>query len=104
MDIYKVELAKAAECDMKDIARYITSKLNAPTAAINTVQAIRAEIGNLKTNALLHSLVRNDRLSDKGYRPMIIKNYIVFYVVNEKDKIASVARILHSRRDWQSIL
>ena len=104
MDVYKVKVTISAKKDLKGIARYISSGLNAPQAAINTVRAIREAISNLKTNALFYPFVRDERLAALGYRPMVVKNYIVFYIVNEKDNIASVARVIHSRRDWQNIL
>jgi plasmid stabilization system protein ParE len=104
MDVYKVKITEPAESDLESIAGYIFFQLNAPTAALNTVRAIRKAIANLKTNALLHPFVRDDRLAAKGYRPLLVKNYIVFYVVAEKDKLVAVDRVIHSRRDWRNIL
>jgi addiction module RelE/StbE family toxin len=104
MDVYKVTVTNSAKRDLRGIARYISTQLNAPTAALNTVRTIKEAIANLKTNALLHPFVRDDRLAAKGYRPLVVKNYIAFYVVTEKDKLVEVDRVMHSRRDWRSIL
>ena len=104
MDVYDVSVNELAEDDLRGIARYISSRLNAPTAALNTVRSIRTAIDGLETNALLHTLVRDDRLAAMGFRPLVVKNYIVFYVVNEKEKTVDVERVLYGRRDWQNIL
>ncbi|MDR0326320.1 MAG: type II toxin-antitoxin system RelE/ParE family toxin [Oscillospiraceae bacterium] len=104
MDVFDVRIAQKAGNDLKDIARYISMQLNAPTTALNTVRTIKESIAKLETNAFFHPLVRDDRLAAEGFRLLVIKNYIAFYVINEKEKTANVARILYARRDWQNIL
>lgn len=104
MGIYDVKITEPAENDLRDIARYISAQLNAPTTALNMIRTIRKAVAKLETNALLYPLVRDDRLAALGYRPLVVKNYIVFYIVNEKDKKVDIDRILYSRRDWKSIL
>jgi addiction module RelE/StbE family toxin len=104
MDVYRVKVTDSAKTDLRNIARYISSQLNAQTAALNTVRAIKESVAKLKTNALFHPFVRDDRLASEGYRPLVIKNYIAFYVVNEKEKLVVVDRIIYSRRDWRNIL
>jgi plasmid stabilization system protein ParE len=54
MDVYKVKTTLSAENDIRDIVRYISSELNAPTAALNIAQALRKAISGLKTNALFY--------------------------------------------------
>ena len=104
MDVYKVSLAEPAENDLRDIARYISAQLNAPTTALNMIQAIKQAIAKLETTALTHPLARDDRLAALGYRLVVVKSYIAFYIVNENDMSVCIDRILYARRDWQSIL
>ena len=104
MGVYNINITEPAENDLRDIARYIAAQLNAPTNALNTVQAIKDAIAGLKTTALVYPLVRDDRLAAMGYRPLIVKNYIAFYIVDEKGKTVDVDRILYKRRDWMNIL
>ena len=104
MDSYRVDLAEPAENDLRDIVRYISSQLNEPTTAQSMMRTIQEAISKLETTALAHLLVRDDRLAHLGYRPLVIKNYIAFYVADEKKKSVVVDRVLYGRRDWQSIL
>ncbi|MDR1736283.1 MAG: type II toxin-antitoxin system RelE/ParE family toxin [Oscillospiraceae bacterium] len=104
MEVFKVKVTESAESDIRNIARYISSQLNAPTTALNMVRTIREAIANLKTNALFSPLVRVERLAAVGYRTLIIKKYMAFYIVDEKEKTVVVDRILYGRRDWQSML
>ena len=104
MDVYRVNITEPAENDLRDIARYISSQLNAPTTALNMVQTIKEAIATLKTSPFAHPLVRDERLAAIGYRPLLIKNYIAFYIVHKKEKVVDVDRILYGRRDWQNLL
>ena len=104
MDVYEVFITEPAENDLRDIAKYISSQLYAPTTSLNMIQSIKAAIAKLETMALAYPLVRDDRLAALGYRLLSVKNYIVFYIVNEKEKAVDVDRILYSRRDWRNLL
>ena len=104
MDVYRISLTEPSENDLRDIAKYISYQLNAPTTALNMIQTIKAAIAKLETMALAYPLVRDDRLATLGYRLLPVKNYIAFYIVNEKEKTVDVDRILYNRRDWQNIL
>ena len=104
MDVYSVDLSKPAENDLRDIVRYISAQLSEPVTALNMLRTIQTAITKLETTALSHPLVRDERLAALGYRPLVIKNYIAFYIVNEKEKSVCIDRILFSRRDWQNIL
>ena len=104
MDVYEVNVTEPAENDLRDIARYISSQLNAPTTALSMVRTIKEAIAKLETGALIHPFVRDDRLAALGYRPLEIKNYIAFYIANEKEKTVVIDRILYGRRDWVNIL
>ena len=101
---FDVFITEPAEQDLRNIAHYISNQLNAPQAALNLIQALHKAIAKLETDALIYPYVRDDRLAALGYRPVIVKNYIIFYVVNEKNKTVDIDRILYGRRDWQNII
>ncbi|MDR1689075.1 MAG: type II toxin-antitoxin system RelE/ParE family toxin [Clostridiales bacterium] len=104
MDIYKISMTEPAKHDLREIAIYIASQLKAPETAIKMVKTIQENIAKLETNAFLHPLVNDERLSILGYRSLIIKNYIAFYIANETEKTVVVDRILYFRRNWQALL
>jgi len=104
MDVYDVYLTEPAEDDLRDIAKYISSQLNAPTTALNMIRTIKDAVTKLETMAPVYPLVRDDRLAAFGYRFLRVKNYLIFFIVNEKGKTVDVDRILYARRDWRNIL
>lgn len=49
-------------------------------------------------------VVADERLGTIGYRMLTVKNYIIFFSIDEKEKVVDVERILHGRRNWRAIL
>ena len=104
MALYRVDISEPAENDLRDIVRYISFNLSEPTAALNTMDSIAKAMQNLQDMPQKYPLVMDDRLAALGYRKLIVKNYIVFFTINEKHRVADVERILYMRRDWLHIL
>ncbi len=48
--------------------------------------------------------ITDERLASIGYRKLLVKSYIVFFTIDEKEKVVNVERILFARRDWLRIL
>jgi len=48
--------------------------------------------------------VADEGLSQMGYRKLPVKKYVVFFSIDEKNKVVDVERILYGRRDWLRIL
>jgi plasmid stabilization system protein ParE len=94
-----VDISEPAENDLRDIVRYISAQLSAPMTALKMMETIEDAIAELSDIPQGRPLVIDDHLSSMGYRKLIVKNYIVFFTVNEKEKVVDVERILYARRD-----
>ena len=46
----------------------------------------------------------DERLSLNGIRRLLVDNYIIFFTINEFDKVVTIVRILYSRRDWIDLI
>ena len=101
---YSVEGSEPAENDLRDIVRYISSQLDAPMTALKMMDIIEAAVNSLEDMPQRCPLVADKRLAAMGYRKLIVKNYFVFFTVDEQNKVVDIERILHTRRDWQRIL
>lgn len=102
--MYTVQFTGKSEEDLFSILKYITNILKSPTAAKNLLYEIQSKVKILETSPYCCQLVKNQYLSQKGIRFLVVKNYMVFYTINEDEKTVSVLRILYGRRDWKSIL
>lgn len=70
--------------------------------SIETYEKLAKRINTLADMPLRSALVTDNRLVHKGIRKCIVD--IVFYVVNEKDKLITVIRILYKRRSWINLI
>ena len=101
---YNVRYTESAEFDLIDIIHYIAVELNEPEAAFNLADNIYTFIGSLSSMPYRYALVNEERLAVLGYRKLNIKNYLVFFTIDEEKQIVYVERILYARRDWLNIL
>lgn len=101
---YSVDVSEPAENDLKDIVRYIASQLSAPISVLHMMELLEEAMASLSDMPQRYPLVIDERLSQMGYRKLPVKNYVVFFFVDEKNKVVDVERILYGRRDWLRIL
>lgn len=59
----------------------------------------RDSIGSLQQMPERYPLGKNTMLRLKGYRSMVLGNYVVFYIVS-----GDTVRILHGRRQYEFLL
>ena len=104
MEEYKVELSIQAKEDYKSIIKYIKYKLLESNIAERYAELIKNEINTLKYNPQKFAIINYDIIKQYKFRKLIIKNYIVFYRINEEEKIVNVERILHGTTDWKNKL
>ncbi|WP_082918181.1 type II toxin-antitoxin system RelE/ParE family toxin [Oceanobacillus sp. Castelsardo] len=50
------------------------------------------------------SFVTDEIIKNKGYRKLIIENYIAFYLVREVEKQVVVIRVLFGRQKYQDFI
>lgn len=101
---YKVDVSEPAENDLMDVVRYIASHLSAPVPALHMMELLETAMAGLSDMPQRYPFVADERLSQMGYRKLILKNYIVFFSIDEKNKVVNVERILYGRRDWLRFL
>ncbi len=100
MEDYRVWLTQSAMQDLKDIASYLAQERREPSAAQTLVKKIKTAVMSLARFPLRHNLVADEHLAAQGFRKIPIDNYLVFYLVSEREQTVTVVRILYGRRDW----
>lgn len=100
--MYKVEFLPVAKQDLTEIALYIKDELKNPSAAYNTVEKIVEAAQKLETFPYSNSVFTPIRPLKKEHRKILIKNYMLFYTVDEKEKLITVSRIIYARRNLSS--
>ncbi|HAU32024.1 MAG: Plasmid stabilization system protein [Desulfotomaculum sp. 46_296] len=101
---YRIDVSEPAENDLRDIVRYISAQLSASMTALQMMDTVEEAIMGLAIMPQKCPPVTDERLAMRGYRKLFVKNYIVFFTIDEKSKVVDVERILYARRDWRHIL
>ena len=104
MITYKVLMTEPAANDLQGIAHYIANELREPGIANSLIVRIRESVLSLAQLPTRHALVADERLAFKGVRKALVDNYIIFYVVSEKNATVTVVRILYGSRNWIELL
>ena len=101
---YRVLITRAAENDLNEAVNYIEQILFNPQAADDLLNEAEARIMNLASFPGKYSLVDDPVLHAWGIRLVTVKNYLVFFRIDESSQTVSVVRFLYGRRNWISIL
>ena len=101
---YRLKFTSQAEVDLDEVYEYITHHLFAPETAENLMNKIETSIMRLKVFPYACSFVLDEPLKKRGYRKLIVDNYIVFYLVNEQEHQVIIMRILYGASNYQTIL
>ena len=102
--VYSVITSHRAKQDMKEIGRYIAEELQSPQSARNLLESFEREINELNQMPKRFAYVSDENLARKGIRWLPVKNYSIFYNVDEDTKTVTVIRVYYARRDWANLL
>jgi len=100
MEVYKVRIYPTAKRDLLEIIDYLNTL--SPEAALRYYDLLTEEIASLSTMPERCPRPKDLALAAKGYRYLVVKNYLVFYVVS--GDTVQIRRILYGRRDYLSLL
>lgn len=97
---YKVRIYKSARRDLDEMVEYINTL--SPVAALNQYDRIVEKIGSLSEMPERCALMKNANLRLKGYRALIVDNYLIFFQI--KGDTVQIHRILFGRRNYEWLL
>ena len=102
--MYKLEFLPIAKKDMDDIIYYISNNLKNRTAAINLSNNFIKGANSILEFPYGSSVYRTSKKLKQEYRCFKIKNFLMFYNVNEKDSVITIVRVLYQKMDINNIL
>jgi plasmid stabilization system protein ParE len=102
--MYSVHITDIAEEDIVSTVQYVANVLTAPVAANHLLDEIEKYENILENTPNMYSFVPDEYLKVKGVKYVMVKNYMLFYTINEEEKIVTVIRFLYGQRNWKSIL
>ena len=99
MDKYKVKVNPRAIRELDNIYEYITNEKLSPENAKGQTDRIKKAILNLDTFPQSHQERNEGRYAGKGYRQLLIDNYIALFRIDEPNKTVYVVTIQYQRRN-----
>ncbi len=99
MGKYRVLLYPQAFRDLEEIYAYIAFDKKAAASAKGQTDRIKNEINKLKDMPYAHQDRLEGRYAGRGYKQLLIDNYMAIYKIDEENKIVKVVTIQYQRRD-----
>ena len=84
---------------MREIAHYISYDLMAPEAADNLLDDLKASILKLSVLPKKYPLIEEEPWRSEGVRKSVVKNFLVYYWIDEEYNKVQVTAVIYSKRD-----
>jgi len=101
---YRIRYTALSFTDLDEIDSYITETLFNASAAERLISAMENSINQLQRFPLIGSVVEDAYLASKGYRKLVVENYLVFYLVSESTQEVIIMRVIYGAREYRNLL
>jgi toxin ParE1/3/4 len=95
---YEVKVTRQAHRQMREIALYIANECCAPEAAQNLLDKLES-INDLAEMPKRHSLVDKEPWRNAGVRKVIVKNFLIYFWVDDENMRVQVTGVIYEKRD-----
>lgn len=104
MKKYIVEISEIAEQDLENIISYLRYNLSGDIVADKYKLLFKQALKDLENIAGSMPILNEDLTGHKNIRKINVRNYIVFYILDEENSKALVLRIGYAFMDWEKYL
>lgn len=98
-DKYEIKVTRQALEQMRKIAHYISYDLMAPEAADNLLDDLKASILKLSVLPKKYPLIEEEPWRSECVRKIVVKNFLVYYWIDEEYNKVQVTAVIYSKRD-----
>ena len=96
---YEVKITRQAMEQMREIVHYISGELLAPEAAGKLLDKMKEAIDSLSDFPKRYALIDEEPWRTEGVRKVIVKNFLIYYWVDDENHKVQVTAVIYSRRD-----
>ena len=104
MSEWKVILSSDFQNEIRGIYNYIANTLSAPESALGQIRRILDATKSLDEMPNRCALYEKEPWRGRGLRKLLVDNYIVFYLTNEKTKEVVVFHVFYGGRDIDELI
>lgn len=102
--MYTIEYLPVAKDDLLEIVEYIGKELKNPEAVYELMDELTDVSERLESFPYEYQVYTPLKTLKQEYRRAPIKNYVMFYWVDEVQKKVTITRVLYSRRKYVNLL
>ncbi|MBQ3842321.1 MAG: type II toxin-antitoxin system RelE/ParE family toxin [Ruminiclostridium sp.] len=102
--MYKIVYLPIALHDLVELSKYIGVELDNPSAADRLAEDISERVSAAAEQPYMYPLYIPIKPLKQEYRKIVVRNYDVFYWVDEPGKTITVARVIYAGRDIRKLL
>lgn len=96
---YIVKITSQAEKQIQEIVNYITYELKAPDAADHLLDALENSFASLSHFPQRVALVDEEPWHTNGIHHFPIKNFLVYFWIDENNMKVQITAVIYSKRD-----
>ena len=101
---YEVKLTAQAIGQIGETVQYISKIMSEPEIALKWANTLQSEIGKLSFMPFKYALTEEEPWREKGIRKMPVKNFLVYYLIDDENKTVWVMAVIYGRRDQSAAL
>ncbi len=101
---YKILRTDKSEEQLREIIFYIADVSGNVDIALGYLDKIETAINRLQDFPESGSIPRYSILKKQGYRVVIVERHLVFYKINEEDKLVIIYAVLDGRREYRNLI
>lgn len=101
---YVVKLTPQAVVQIQETIAYISKALLAPDTADAWAERLEKEISALDTMPGRYPLVGREPWKSEGIHKMVVKNFLVYYLIDDEAKTVWITAVVYARRDQLNAL
>lgn len=96
---YKVKISPFALSQLAETVQYISDVLLVPETALKWLDVLQQEISSLSIMPNRCPLTEEQPWREKGVRKFPVKGFIVYYLIDEANKVVTIIAVVYGRRD-----
>jgi len=101
---YKILRTDKAEDQLREIIFYIADDSGNVDIALGYLDKVETAINRLRDFPESGSIPRYSIIKKQGYRVLIVERHLMFYKINEKDKLVIIYAIVDGRREYRNLI
>ena len=99
MDEYTIKVTRQAKEHLALIREYIATELKEPIIAKRILELLKSEMMSLQTMPYRVKCIDEQPWGELGFRRIRVKNYYVYFCVDDSRKEVQILAVIYVRRD-----